>query len=62
MSEVHQVASAPLARASQTTRGIVAVYHFLLATILIVEILLDWFTVSSSENDLFMLKGLSEAQ
>jgi hypothetical protein len=59
MSEVHQAASSSLARASQTTRGLVVVYHFLVATILIVAILVDWLTVSSSENDLFMLKGLS---
>jgi len=59
MSEVHQATSPSLARASQATRGLVAVYHFLVATVLLVAISVDWVTVKSSGDDLFILKGLS---
>src|SRR5258708_37474097 len=57
MSEVRQAASSPLARASQITQGLVAVYHFLVATIVTVAVLVDWVTVRSSGDDLIMLKG-----
>ena len=59
MSEVRQAASSPLTRASQITQGLVAVYHFLVATIVTVAILLDWVTVRSSGDDLIMLKAMS---
>ena len=59
MSEVHQSTSSFLAGASQTSRGLVGVYHFLIATMLIVVILVDWVSLRSSGDDLFMLKALT---
>ena len=59
MSEVHQTASLSLSRASQTTRGLVAVFHFFIAAILVGAILVDWVTVRPSGDDLFMLEVLS---
>ena len=59
MGEIYQPAAPALSSASKTTRLLVVLYHFLVASIIAGALVLDWMTGNSSQDDRFILKAMS---